>query len=227
MVSKGVDQSKIFVLHNTIDIVKQRSLFDKLISQRKNLRSKAGFTGKKVLLFVGRLNRQKQLDLLFDAFHVLRKIDESYHLVIVGSGDTSLLHHLEQKCGKHSFSYWEATQDIGRFCVVSDVYVLPGAVGLGPLHSLCFDLTPAVIHSRVHNPEYEYLNIDNALISPEGSSAEQYALAIKGLLEDRDRWVALRAHAWPSIRHLTIENMAQNFIFGVNSILQTGNGLAK
>ena len=25
MVSKGVDQSKIFVLHNTIDIVKQRS----------------------------------------------------------------------------------------------------------------------------------------------------------------------------------------------------------
>jgi glycosyltransferase involved in cell wall biosynthesis len=227
MVNKGVDQSKIFVLHNTIDIVKQRSLFEKLIPQRESLRSQAGLGDKKVLLFVGRLNREKQLDVLFDAFHVLREMDETYHLVIIGSGETSVLRNLERRYGERSFNYVGATEDISRFSVISDLYVLPGAIGLGPLHSLCFDLTPAVIHSRVHGPEYEYLKSDNALILPEGSSAMQYALAIKDLLEDRGRWADLRAHAWPSIRHLTIENMAQNFIDGVNSILQTRNELAK
>jgi glycosyltransferase involved in cell wall biosynthesis len=227
MVSNGVDQRKIFVLHNTIDIIKQRSLFDKLIQQREALRSEAGLNGKKVLLFVGRVTRQKQLDVLLDAFLVLRKIDESYHLIFIGGGETSFLHKLQERSGERSFSYLGATEDISRFCVVSDLYALPGAIGLGPLHALCFDLTPAVVHSRLHKPEYEYLNRDNALILPEGSTAEEYAAAIKSLLEDRPRWAKLRAHAWASIRHLTIENMAQNFIDGVNSILQTGNGLAK
>lgn len=229
MVSKGVDQRKIFVLHNTVDIVKQRSLFEKLIFQREDLRAQAGLSGKKVLLFVGRLNRQKQLEVLFDAFHILRKIDESYHLVIIGAGDSSVLSKLKEKCGDSSFRYLGVVpdNDIGRFYVASDLYAFPGKVGLGPLQALCFDLTSAVIHSPTHSPEYEYLDSNNALILPAGSTAEEYAAAIKSLLEDCPRWANLRAHAWPSIRHLTIENMARNFIAGVNSMLQTGNGLAK
>jgi glycosyltransferase involved in cell wall biosynthesis len=223
MVSNGVDRGKIFVLQNTIDIVKQRAVFEKLICQRENLRSQAGFSDKKVLLYVGRLNRQKRLDLLFDAFHVLRKMDESYHLVIIGAGDASVLSRLKEKCGESAFRYLGVVPDdeIGRSYVASDLFAFPGAVGLGPLQALCFDLTSAVIDSPVHSPEYEYLNRDNALILTEGSTAEKYAIAIKALLEDRARWADLRDHAWPSIKHLTIENMAQNFISGVNSILQT------
>ena len=225
MVSNGVERSKIFVLHNTIDIASQRSLFDKLIPERERLRSEAGLNGKNVLLFVGRLNGRKHLNFLFDAFHVLRKTDESYHLIIIGGGDINLLHGLRKKCGDNSFSYVGVVSDndIGRYYAVSDLYAFPGAVGLGPLQALCFDLTSVVVHSRIHNPEYEYLNSDNALILPEGSTAEEYAAAIKSLLEDRPRWANLRAHAWPSIRHLTIENMARNFVCGVSSILERGN----
>jgi glycosyltransferase involved in cell wall biosynthesis len=219
MVNNGVDQRKVFVLNNTIDIIGQRSLFNKLMPQREHLRVEARLENKRVLLFVGRLNRQKQLQVLVDAFEVLKKIDNSYHLVIIGSGDTSVLRDIEQKSGADSFTYRTATQDIGPFCVTSDLYVFPGAVGLGPLHALCFDLTPAVIDSPVHNPEYEYLTRENALILPNGASAEQYALAIDDLLKNPGRWTDLRAQAWPSIRHLTIESMAENFIRGVNVIL--------
>jgi glycosyltransferase involved in cell wall biosynthesis len=104
--------------------------------------------------------------------------------------------------------------------VLSDLYTFPGAVGLGPLQALCFDLTSAVIHSSIHNPEYEYLSRYNALIVPEGATPKQYTEAISALLKDRVRWTELRDHAWPSIKHLTIENMAQNFIRGVNQILR-------
>jgi glycosyltransferase involved in cell wall biosynthesis len=223
MTSNGVERNKIFVLHNTIDIASQRSLFDKLIPERERRRSEAGLNGKKVLLYVGRLAGRKRLNVLFDAFHFLRRTDESYFLIIVGDGNVSLLHDLKGRFGERSFRYVGAHEDISQFCIISDLYVLPGAIGLGPLHALCFDLTPVVIHSRVHGPEYEYLNCGNALILPEGSTAEQYALAIKALLEDGPRWANLRAHAWPSIKHLTIENMALNFIEGVNWILQRQN----
>jgi glycosyltransferase involved in cell wall biosynthesis len=224
MVNNGVDRNKIFVLHNTIDIVKQRALFERLIPQREMLRSQAGLSGKKVLLFVGRLTRQKQLDVLVSAFSSLRKANESYHLILIGGGDTSVLRRLTDQCGKRSFSYLGPTEDISQSCIVADLYVLPGAIGLGPLHALCFDLTPAVIHSPVHKPEYEYLTDKNALILPDRSTPEHYAGAINSLLEDRRRWAQLRAHAWPSIKHLTIEKMARNFVTGVSSILGKMNG---
>jgi glycosyltransferase involved in cell wall biosynthesis len=224
LMSRGVDPRKIFVLQNTIDILTQRQMFEMLAPDREVLRSEAGVRDKKVLLFVGRLNREKQLDLLFDAFWYLRQRDGSYYLIVVGAGDASVLSKLEERCGEGSFRYLGVVpdDDIGRLYVASDLYAFPGAVGLGPLQALCFDLTPAVIDSRVHSPEYEYLSQANALILPEGSGAEQYANGIMSLLENRTRWADLRAHAWPSIEHLTIANMAQNFVRGVNSILFQG-----
>lgn len=220
MINKGVNEQTIFTLFNTIDINEQRQAFHKLISERRKLKKAAGLEEQKVLLFVGRLTNQKRLPFLLDTFVWLTKRDPSYHIIVVGGGDASFIQQLKERCGERSVTYRGVLygEALSPLYVVSDLYVYPGAVGLGPLEALCFDVTPAVIHSTKHKPEYEYLNHDNALILPSGSTAEQYARAIMALLEDRARWADLRAHAWPSIRHLTIENMAQNFIDGVNAM---------
>ena len=224
MAQRGVDPRKIFVLRNTIDIAKHRASFESLISQREALRSNLGLSGKKVLLFVGRLNRRKHLDMLFRTLRTLRSMDPAYHLIIIGAGDASMLYDLETTCGRDSFDYPGIVPDadIGHYYVASDLYAFPGAVGLGPLQALCFDLNSAVIDSPAHNPEYEYLSHQNALILPNGSSPCHYAFAIDSLLKDHSRWAALRASAWPTIKHLTIEKMAANFIAGINSILENG-----
>jgi glycosyltransferase involved in cell wall biosynthesis len=221
LVHNGVDDKKIYILYNTIDIEKQRSVFDNLISQRDLLRRKENLEDKKVLLFVGRLNKRKKLDYLFETFTLLHKIDPRYHLLVIGGGDASLINHLKKSCGESSVGYYGVVseEDISYFYIVSDLYVFPGAVGLGPLQALCFDLTPAVIDSPIHNPEYEYLNERNSLILPSGTSAQKYAYTISQHLENREQWRKSRAQAWPSIRHLTIDNMAKNFIHGINSIL--------
>ena len=185
MVSHGVDPTRIFVLHNTIDITSQRALFDNLIPERDTLKAHMGLGGKKVLLFVGRLTRQKRLDLLIDTFAFLRGIDDAFHLLIIGSGDVSFLRDVKERCGEQSVTYFAATDDISRACIASDLYVLPGAIGLGPVHALCFDLTPAVVHSRVHKPEYEYLNRDNALILPRDPRLKNTA--------------ALSSHFWKTV----------------------------
>jgi glycosyltransferase involved in cell wall biosynthesis len=218
----GVDENKIFTLDNTIDIEEQRQHFERLISQREKLRTALHVHDKKVLLFVGRLNKRKGLDFLTETLVVLRQRNPAYRLVIIGGGDAALVSAMQERCGTDAISYHGVVEerDIGQFYIISDLYVFPGAVGLGPLQALCFDLTPAVIDSPIHNPEYEYLNATNAVILPCHTPPSDFARAIDQHLANQSKWQCLRAQAWPSIKHLTIENMAKNFIHGINTILQ-------
>lgn len=224
LINKGVNKNKIFKLYNTIDIKKQRLLHNKLIQFRNNLRKKHGFIDKKVLLYVGRLSERKHLDFLADAFYILRKKDPNYKLLIIGGGDPSYIDLLRAKGGKDAIHYYGIIVDDNKLAplfALSDLYVLPGDVGLGPLHALCFDLTPVIINSKTHGPEFDYLNKNNSLILPSETNAKGYAKAIDNILKNKKKWLFLRTQAWPSIRHLTIENMAHNFIHAVNCVLST------
>lgn len=221
MTFSGVENKKIFTLYNTIDIERQRQNYEKMILQRDSLRKEHKLEGKKVLLFVGRFHKQKGLDFLVKTFSFLKKKDSSYHMLLVGGGDLSFFEELKVQCGVDSVSYGGVVYDdsIGDYYVMSDIYVIPGAVGLGPLQALCYDLTPAVIESDLHKPEYEYLNKENALVVCSNATPEDYGLSIDDLLSNYDLWKRMRMQAWPSIRHLTIASMAKNFVDGVDRIL--------
>lgn len=152
---------------------------------------------------------------------MLQRKDPQYHLIVIGGGDTSYIEKLEATCGKDAISYkgFVSEEDINYYYMISDLYIFPGAVGLGPIQALCFDLTPAIIDSPIHNPEYDYLNEDNSVICDRAVSPEAYANAIDAHLQDTAQWHRVRAQAWPSIQHLTVENMAENFVHGINTIL--------
>lgn len=218
---QGLSEHKIFTLYNTIDTEQLRSIFEEHIRYRDDYRKGEGLEDKKVLLFVGRLNARKRLDFLIEAFANLRRRDPQYHLIVIGGGGTSYISRLEEMCGKDSITYKGAVseEDINYFYMISDIYMFPGACGLGPVQALCFDLTPAVIDSDIHNPEYEYLNEKNAIICHHDVRPDAYADAIDTHLQHVEQWQRVRAQAWPSIRHLTVENMAKNFVHGINTIL--------
>lgn len=222
LLNKGFDKRKIFTLNNSIDIEKERSVFKKLYSSRDELRQKSGLKDKKVLLYIGRLNKRKKLDFLIDTFIMLKTKDPSYHISIVGGGDTSFVSRLIEQCGKESVSYHGILTDLEKLApiyVQSDLYVFPGDVGLGPLQALCYNVVPAVIESPTHNPEYEYLTHDNSLILHRRTTVKEYATAIDNVLCEQQRLSKLRSNAWHSIRHLTVENMALSFINGINTVL--------
>lgn len=220
---QGFDNEKVFVLSNTIDINEKRRSFNNLQSLRDELRESFNLSGKKSLLFVGRLNTAKRLEFLAESFNLLKKKDASYHLCIIGGGDDSIVRHLIDTFGSESVAYHGVLTDtdkLARHYIASDLFVYPGEVGLGPLHSLCFDLPVLVIDSDSHNPEFEYLNEHNSVIMPRDTSNEDFANKIEELLSNNAKLKVLRSGAWDSIKHLTIENMAKNFIKGVNEILR-------
>ena len=219
---QGISEQKLFVLNNTIDIDENRRVYNALRSQREKIRAEHNLTDKKTLLFVGRLDGTKKLDFLSESIKHLKKLDSSYHLIVVGGGDELLKDSLLRDLGDETVTFHgilTKPEQLAPLYLMSDLYVYPGNVGLGPVQALCFDLVPAVIDSQNHNPEYEYLTDKNSMILPDNTTTERYAEAIESLMNDPKKLNELRSETWNSIKHLTIESMARNFIDGINSIL--------
>ncbi len=215
-------EDKIFVLNNTIDIDHHRKAFAKLSGRREALRKDLGVESKIVLIYVGRLGPGKNLELLSEVFQLLWSRNPQYHLFVVGLGDRSPFAGLLEHCGEEGITFHGGVVEpeaVAALAIASDLYVFPGDVGLGPIQALCYDLPPIVVDGKIHGPEFEYLDHDNAVILPEGTKAEPFAKAIDDLLSDTKRLAALKQNAWPSIKHLTIENMAQNFVDAVSTTL--------
>lgn len=217
LMNHGLSENKIYVVNNTIDILEQRQNFGKWLPERESRRDAMGLSGKKVLLFVGRPRSDKRIDFLLESFAILREIDPAYHLILVGSGSEAFQSQATK--GVTFFGPLVDLDQLGPIYVVSDVYVIAAAVGLGPLQALCYDLPIVTIHADNHGPEFEYLSNDNSLILPREANAQRFAQAIHHLLSDSQQLLALKSKTWSSVQHLTIENMADRFIEGINQIL--------
>jgi glycosyltransferase involved in cell wall biosynthesis len=216
--NRGVDPDKIFVLNNTIDILKQRAFFEKYLPEKNKIKKDLGLDDKKILLYVGRFTKNKRIEYLLKAFNSLIKIDPNYHLIAIGSGSGRY-----KADAPSQITFFEAITDLNKLApmyVAADVFTFPGDVGLGPLQALCYDLPVITLDSPTHMPEIIYLNEKNALILPRETTPEDYAMQIHQILNNPITLNYLKAGIWESINHLTIDQMAKNFIAGVNSILK-------
>lgn len=217
----GVPENRIVVLNNTIDIAAERAAYASLVAQRDSLRQQFHVSNKRVLLYVGRLYKGKRIEFLLKAFAQLYASDQTYHLIIIGGGeDEELVKEYQKSIGPDAISAFgpiSGRERLAPIFVASDLYVLPGAVGLAPLQALSYDLPVIAFDVKTHGPEFEYLNSDNAVILPEATTPEEFAVSLPGIFEafsTEDR----RAQLFASIEHLTLEGMVDRFIEGVNRL---------
>lgn len=220
MIATGLDPDRVFALQNTIDIDEQRRTFEEVKQHRYEIRSQFGINSGYVLLFVGRFTTNKRIAFLLDAFKLLRERRSDVHLFLVGGGGEQ--YDLESIPGVKWFGSIEDHKKLAPIYVASDLFAFPGAVGLGPLQAMCYDLPVITIDSAVHMPEVEYLTSMNSIMLPRDTDSDGFANALHTLLNNTDQLDSLRTSTWDSIRHLTIDNMTQNFVRGVNTILGQG-----
>lgn len=214
----GLSSEDIFVVNNTIDIKKQRKHYLKIKHDRDEIRNQKGFQDKKVLLFVGRLKKDKSINILIDTFIELYNLDPTFYLILIGRCGEAI--QIPEHRGIEYLGSIVDLNELGPYYIASDLFIIPGAVGLGPIQALCFDLPILTIDSPYQKPEFEYLSSQNSIILDPGSSQGELVQAIQELFNDVGSINRLRANAWASINYLTIENMAQNFISGVNNLLE-------
>jgi glycosyltransferase involved in cell wall biosynthesis len=217
LVKNGISPRNIFVLNNTIDIKSQRTFYDRYLPEKDVIKERLGLRGYKVLLFVGRLTKDKKVDFLLESFSILEKQDKDFRLIVIGSGDESYF----DDCSERVIYLGSITDldKLGPIYVASDVFVFPSGVGLGPLQAFCYSLPLVTIRTPLAGPEVEYLNPSNSIILPESTTPDKFAEKISSLFSDNSTLEQLKASTWPSINHLTIEQMARNFIQGINEVL--------
>jgi glycosyltransferase involved in cell wall biosynthesis len=221
----GFRSDRIFTMNNTIDICNHRRRWETLQPDRQQIQQDRGLEARRVILFVGRVLPQKGIGLLCDIFRELHHIDPTFHLVAIGSGpDAGTLKTLQHELGSEAVTLPGAIHDpaeIAPWFAAADVFLMPSDVGLAPLQGFCFDLPTVTFRGRKGGPEIEYLSASNTLFIENGRSAAAAAITINaqwGHLSDP----IFRSAIFPSISHLTLEQMAQNIINAVTAMLALG-----
>lgn len=177
MNKRGIDNEKLFVIHNSLDYERQLELRNS-IHLSDCYRRHFG-NNNPVIVMIGRLNHRKHLDYLIDAIQILKNKGYLYNVVLIGDGEDRLLLENTVNTAGMTDQFWfygpcynEKTN--AELLTNGDLCVVPGDIGLTAIHSLMFGV-PAITHNgfKYQGPEfeaiipgktgdfYEYKNVDS------------------------------------------------------------------
>jgi len=154
MSKNGFNSSNLFVVYNSLDFEKQNRHYKKLVNKSIKVENEI-----LKLIFIGRLTKNKRLDILIKA---IRKAKKPIELNIIGEGEEKK--NLIELIKKYNLKFINFLGDIFDEGVISkkiyfsDLCVSPGNVGLTAIHSLTYG-TPVLTHNdfNFQMPEAEAL----------------------------------------------------------------------
>lgn len=168
---------------------------------------------KKILLCVGRVSFEKQLDLLLRAMTLL---DENYHLMLVGKGpELNKLKKLAEEVGisdRITFTGYVPDDELGNYYASADLFVSPSSsetFALVFLEAMSFGL-PAVGSNKMgtnslvkdgHNG-YKFIS----------GSPSSLADAIKLCFSDKKKYLKMRKNAIEFTKNFDKNKIARKFI---------------
>lgn len=218
----GVAPQAIFVTHNTLDVVACRqAAADLSVDAVEQVRAQYGITARSVFLFVGRLYREKRLDVAIDAVALLRAEGFDCQLVIVGDGP-------EEEALRHKASPGQAVfvrplfaeADLAPFFVMATAQVQPESAGLAVVHSFAYGL-PVVIGPGVHHgPEIAYLRSGHNGLVAAGVNGPAIADCLRNLLSQPDFTKRLSQEALVTVDELTPAKSADAILAAIRYCLE-------
>ncbi len=152
----NIHQKKIEIAYNTLDL-DNRNLLIK--DTKKNLRKKYKLKDEFVILFSGRIEKRKNLELLLKFIAENKK--EKIKLFVVGpTKDKNLINAMNKD---KNIEYLGPIYDIKKMAeifFIADVFSIPGHIGLGLVEALYWGL-PIITLDVKHAPEIYYLEHKN------------------------------------------------------------------
>jgi acetyltransferase-like isoleucine patch superfamily enzyme len=163
LVKKGFDPATLHVVYNSLDYDRQCDLAGRISEEEATqFRRALGVKdGEGLVVFTGRLQAVKGLDLLLRATAMLVEGGKPVHVALLGDGSereplAALAADLSIKEYVHLLgpSYDEGF--LGLLYHASDLSVIPSGAGLSVIHAMVFG-TPVLLHDDVcgHFPEWE------------------------------------------------------------------------
>ncbi|MDN3619155.1 glycosyltransferase [Polaribacter undariae] len=189
LIAKGFPESKVSLIYNSLNYDKQKQIRNNII---QDLKKEEFFKNDLPIFgFIGRLTKQKKIDLLLLALAEINKDAPKSNLLIIGDGDQiEILKQKSNELGLNDFVCFYGPcydeEKIFKLITLLKVVVSPGEVGLTAIHSLTFGV-PVVTHNRfdMQMPEYE------AIIEGDTGSFFDYNNPIPSLVEKINEWIYL------------------------------------
>lgn len=159
MMELGFSENKMECIYNSLDYDHQLSIREKL--QKTNIYSNFFCNTLPTVIYIGRIQKVKKIELLFEAIKFLEVRKIYCNIMLVGDNtdniDIQKIHtdnNLQSKFWLYGPCYEE--KKIAEFLYNADVCVSPGNIGLTALHSLGYG-TPSITHNNFSNqmPEFE------------------------------------------------------------------------
>jgi len=233
----GVDEKKIFYSWNVTD----NDLFNKSISAEvlESLRSRYCLHGRRPILFVGRLSREKGLNYLLEAYEDL-PVELNASLILVGEGEEKarLVDLVEMNQLNHvHFAGYVPNHELAPYYAVAEVLVLPsittktlkevwGIVLNEAMNQGCPVIATTAVGAAMGGLVEEG---KNGLIVPEKDS-EALAGAITQILSDQRKSQEMKAYTKEVIKnwdhHKSFKGFQQaiEHVLGLESNNTRGNG---
>ncbi|WP_052671294.1 glycosyltransferase [Aequorivita vladivostokensis] len=159
LLSEGFKENKLIPIYNSLD-------YQKHLNVRKSLTKTLIYKDKfkndfPTLIYVGRIQKSKRIDLIFQALKKLKENDITPNFVLVGNIiDDYLLekmvNDLEIVNQVWFYGACYEQEKLGELFYNAIVCISPGNVGLTAIHSLSFG-TPVITHNnfKYQGPEFE------------------------------------------------------------------------
>ena len=183
------------------------------LPDKDTLKAKHGLAGKNVFLFVGRLEKVKNIPVLLEAFSQLKKEDPNVALMIVGDGsETAALKELAAGIEDVYFAGYVVFPELVEYYKLADVLVLPSSYeswGLVINEAQALGL-PVVVSSCVGCGKDLIIAGNNGYIFSDDNAEELTRAMEKSLLLDQPD--VYMADQW---NH---EKYYQNFLIAVKHI---------
>lgn len=216
-----VSPNHITAVDNAVDTSAIRRHVDSISSERRsNLRRSLGIApSARVGIFCGMLDKVKSVPFLLDSAKLIRDRISDFHLILVGGGpEQASIHSAVEGSPWIHYMGPQFGERKSELIAVSDMFLMPGRVGLVVLDAFAAGLPLLSTRLKIHGPEMEYLEegINGALSEPDVTA---FANMVVKLLEDRDALVRLQQGARESGSKYTIENMVANFKEGIECCL--------
>jgi glycosyltransferase involved in cell wall biosynthesis len=208
-----VHHQKIYIANNTLDI----SGYENFVNRdRAELKRKYGIAQEKIVLFSGRIQKRKKLEVLTAIFVKHKEVFSDTALVIVGP---DLPDHLGATIrGVENIRYLGPVYDqaaINEIFYMSDVFCIPGANGLGLVEAMYWG-NPVLTLDVLHGPEICFLKDGyNGYITKDENHLFEALKAVLGDSELRSR--LSEAARKTAVEEASVEKMIQGFYNVLNS----------
>jgi len=156
MIKQGFNPGRLHVINNSLYYSDQIEIRKQLMIS--TIYSDYFRNGNPVILFIGRLTKEKRLDQLVQAWKILNEKYISTNLVFIGSGEEEECIRKETSNNTNVWFYGPCydEQKISELIYNANVCVSPGNVGLTAIHSMVYG-TPVITHDDFTRqmPEFE------------------------------------------------------------------------